>query len=132
MAATWRLCHQTFLKRLLVAASLVPLLVGPRVAAEKPSITAVTILGCGVARQPTLLAIDDASLPLGKNVGLYLSKPNVRAEAVLKPSPFGSGAPDDLAAHFYGTVLQDGGKFRMWYYACHWGKNPDWSPRMMQ
>jgi len=20
----------------------------------------------------------------------------------------------------------------MWYYACHWGKNPDWPPRMMQ
>jgi len=79
-----------------------------------------------------LLAIDDVSLPFRKNVGLYLSKPKVRPEPVLKPSPFGSGAPDDLAAHFYGTVLRDGGKFRMWYYACHWGKNPDWPARMMQ
>ncbi len=79
-----------------------------------------------------LLAIDDVSLPFRKNVGLYLSKPKVRPEPVLKPSPFGSGAPDDLAAHFYGTVLCDGGKFRMWYYACHWGKNPDWPARMMQ
>ena len=59
-----------------------------------------------------LLAIDDVSLPFRKNLGLYLSKPAVRPEAVLKPSPFGSGAPDDLAAHFYGTVLHDGGKFR--------------------
>lgn len=79
-----------------------------------------------------LLAIDDVSLPFRKNVGLYLSKPTVRPAPVLAPSPFGSGAPDDSAAHFYGTVLHDAGKFRMWYYACHWGKNPDWPPRMMQ
>jgi hypothetical protein len=82
--------------------------------------------------QQTLLAIDDVSLPFRKNVGLYLSKPAVRAEPVLAPAPFGSGAPDDSAAHFYGTVLHDEGRFRMWYYASHWGINPDWPPRMMQ
>lgn len=54
-------------------------------------------------RDTLLLAIDDVSLPFRKNLGLYLSKPTVRPEAVLKPSEFGSGAPDDLAAHFYGT-----------------------------
>ena len=80
----------------------------------------------------TLLAIDDVSLPLRKNVCLYLSKPTVRREPVLVPSPLESNAPDNLAAHFYGTVLHDGGKFRMWYYACHRGKNPDWPPRKMQ
>ena len=117
---------------LLVFANGMLLLGGSCMASEKSSAPAVTILGSGVVRQATLLAIDDASLPLRKNVGLYLSKPNVRAEAVLKPSQFGSGAPDDLAAHFYGTVLHDGANFRMWYYACHWGKNPDWPPRMMQ
>jgi len=78
------------------------------------------------------LAIDDVSLPLRKNVCLYLSKPTVRREPVLGPSPLDSKAPDNLAAHFYGTVLHDAGKFRMWYYACHRGKNPDWSPRHMQ
>jgi hypothetical protein len=79
-----------------------------------------------------LLAIDDVSLPLRKNVCLYLSTPAVRAEPVLAPSPLGSHAPDNLAAHFYGTVLHDAGKFRMWYYACHRGKKPDWPPRKMQ
>lgn len=78
------------------------------------------------------LAIDDVSLPFRKNVGLYLSKPKVRLEPVLRPSPFDSNEPDNLATHFYGTVLYDGGKFRMWYYACHWGKNPDWPPELMQ
>jgi hypothetical protein len=80
----------------------------------------------------TFLAIDDLSLPLRKNVCLYLGKPTVRREPVLSPSPAASHAPDNLAAHFYGTVLHDGGKFRMWYYACHRGLNPDWPARNMQ
>ncbi len=80
----------------------------------------------------TLLAIDDVSLPLRKNVCLYLSKPSVRPDPVLAPSPLDGNAPDNLAAHFYGTVLHDAGKFRMWYYACHRGMNPDWPPRKRQ
>jgi hypothetical protein len=45
--------------------------------------------------QHTLLAIDDVSLPLRKNVCLYLSKLAVRPEPVLAPSTFGSGEPED-------------------------------------
>ncbi len=82
--------------------------------------------------QPILLAIDDVSLPWRKNVGLYLSQPTVRPEPVLAPSPLAGNAPDNLAAHFYGTVLRDAGRFRMWYYACHRGRNPDWPPRKMR
>ena len=70
-----------------------------------------------------LLAIDEVSLPMRKNVCLHLSKPVVRPEPVLTPGAPGSA--DDLAAHFYGTVLHDAGRYRMWYYACHRGKNPD-------
>lgn len=79
-----------------------------------------------------LLAIDDVSVPLRKHVCLYLSTPTVRPEPVLAPSPRESAAPDNLAAHFYGTVLHDGGRFRMWYYACHRGLNPDWPARKRQ
>jgi hypothetical protein len=85
-----------------------------------------------VSHDVLFLAIDDVSLPLRKDVGLYLSKPKVRLEPVLVPSPLESNATDNLAAHFYGTVLYDTGKFRMWYYACHRGKNPNWPPRKMQ
>ena len=105
----------------------------PRVArrapAETPPISQNTP---GSPDRVVLLAIDDVSLPLRKNVCLYLSKPTVRAEPVLVPSPVESTAPDNLAAHFYGTVLHDAGKFRMWYYACHRGLNPDWPPRKKQ
>lgn len=76
------------------------------------------------------LAIDNMSLPVTKNLCLHLSKPAVRREPVLLPSALDSNAPDNQAAHFYGTVLFDQGRFRMWYYACHQGANPDWSPPM--
>lgn len=68
-----------------------------------------------------LLAIDDLSLPLRKNLCLFLSKPTVRPEPVLLPERDNPDAPDNAAAHFYGSVLHDGDKYRMWYFACHWG-----------
>jgi hypothetical protein len=82
--------------------------------------------GVKTERNAVLLAIDDASLPLKRNLCCYLSKPKVRREPVLTPSRENPLAPGYLAAHFYGTVLFDQGKFRMWYYPCHLGRNPDW------
>ncbi|MBS0631998.1 MAG: hypothetical protein JSS11_08805 [Verrucomicrobia bacterium] len=64
-----------------------------------------------------LLAIDDQSLSLRENLVEYLSKPSVRKEPVLSPDKDDFTAPDQVASHFYGAVLQDNGKFRMWYYA---------------
>jgi hypothetical protein len=77
--------------------------------------------GIRVEGAATFLAIDDVSLPLKEHLCYYLSKPAVRPEAVLKPSRGNPSAPDNVAAHFYGTVLLDEGRFRMWYYACHQG-----------
>jgi hypothetical protein len=67
-------------------------------------------------KKPILLALDDALLPFKKNLCFYMSKPKVRKEPILVPT-FSPDAPDNKASHFYGTVLQDEGKFRMWYYA---------------
>jgi hypothetical protein len=73
-----------------------------------------------------LLAIDNAAMPLSRNLCLYLTPPAVRPEAVLLPDHDNPDAPDNGAAHFYGGVTHDGKIFRMWYYACHWedGGNP--------
>ena len=79
--------------------------------------------GIDVVGQAVLLAIDDVSLPLKQNVSYYLSKPKVRKEPVLAPSRDNPQAPDHLAAHFYGSVLLDEGKFRMWYYPVSFGKD---------
>ena len=73
--------------------------------------------------QAVLLAIDDVSLPLKQNLSYYLSKPKVRKQPVLAPSRDNPLAPDHLAAHFYGSVLLDEGKFRIWYYPVSFGKD---------
>jgi len=64
-----------------------------------------------------LLAIDDHSLPFRRHLACYLTKPDIREEAVLAPRIDNPTAPDRAVTHFYGTVLHDEGKFRMWYYA---------------
>ena len=74
-------------------------------------------LGVRVEREATLLAIDDCSLPWRKNLCYYLSKPEARSQPVLTPSRDNPDAPDCIATHFYGTVLLDEGRYRMWYYA---------------
>ena len=43
---------------------------------------------------------------------------------MLSPSRDNPHATDYVATHFYGTVLQDGGKFRMWYYGAGWVPKP--------
>ena len=71
----------------------------------------------GVEGQALLLAIDDHLLPIQRNLSLYYSKPQVRREPVLTPSRDDPSKPDYIATHFYGTVLFDEGRYRMWYYA---------------
>ena len=73
-------------------------------------------IGNYAGHRATLLAIDDVSLPLRSGLCLYLTRPTVRAEPVLTPSRDNPHATDTMATHFYGTVLHEGGKFRMWYY----------------
>lgn len=77
-----------------------------------------------------LLALDDVAFPVRQNLCYHLSKPAVRGEAVLKPSARDGDGPDNLAAMFYGTVIKEpgpfGGRYRMWYHACHRPMNPDW------
>jgi len=75
--------------------------------------------GVSVTGQTTLLAIDDVSLPLKNNLCFYLSKPTVRKEPVLTANRDDPNAPDQIGTAFYGTVLFDNQKFRMWYYAMH-------------
>ena len=74
-------------------------------------------VGLEISDQAILLAIDRRLLPLRRNVCTFLSTPEVRREPVLTPRRGDPAAPDNLGAFFYGTVLRDEGRFRMWYYA---------------
>lgn len=69
-------------------------------------------------RNLLLLAIDERAFPLRDNLSLFLTKPAVRKKPVLEPSTE-PHAPDNLATHLYGTVLKEGERFRIWYYAVH-------------
>ena len=66
--------------------------------------TGVTVKG-----QAVLFAISDASLPLKRNLCLYLTRASVRQEPVVssrdQPNVVGI-----LAAHFLGSVLMEEGK----------------------
>jgi len=78
-----------------------------------------------VRDQVTLLAIDDQSLQQRENLVLTLNKPEIRQAPVLTPESENPNAPDSMATHFYGTVLHDQGKYRMWYYALSLRAEPD-------
>ncbi len=73
--------------------------------------------GLKVKGRVSLLAIDDQGLGSRDGLTLTINKPTVRKEPVLKPERGNLSKPDSMASHFYGTVLHDAGKFRMWYYA---------------
>ncbi len=73
--------------------------------------------GLTVKDRVVLLAIDDHLLRDRVNLGLTLNTPTVRQEPVLVPERNDPNAPDSMASHFYGTVLYDQGKYRMWYYS---------------
>lgn len=74
--------------------------------------------GAPATNKVLLLAVDERAFPMRENLALFLTSPEIRKEPVLSPSP-NLKAPDSAATHFYGTVLEDAGKFRMWYYAVH-------------
>ncbi|BBO33623.1 hypothetical protein PLANPX_3235 [Lacipirellula parvula] len=93
-------------------------------AAQTPEAIKFPTIGSQAIGRATLLAIDDYSLPLRKNLCYYMTKPTVREEPLLTPRRGDTSAPDHVACHFYGTVLQEEGKFRMWYYAVGWIKEP--------
>ena len=73
--------------------------------------------GKSASQDTLLLAIDDHLLPLRHCLCYYISKPDVRKEPILLPRIDDPLAPDCVGAFYYGTVLHDEGKFRMWYYA---------------
>ena len=68
-----------------------------------------------VVGHTVLFAVDDYLLPFKRNLCYYLTKPEVHTEPVLAPSDDNPNAPDHSVAHFYGTVLHDNNKFKMWY-----------------
>ncbi len=68
-------------------------------------------------RARTLFAFDVVSIPHTQNLRLEMRAPERHpANPVLRRGA--PGTPDASGVQFYGSVLRDGGRFRMWYIAC--------------
>ena len=64
----------------------------------------------------TLFAFDDVSIPFSQNLKLVMRSPERHpANPVVRRGE--AGSPDSWAVQFYGSVLREGDKFRMWYVA---------------
>lgn len=64
----------------------------------------------------TLFAFDDVSIPFSRNLKLAMRSPRRHpANPVVRRGP--PGSPDSWAVQFYGSVIREGKKLRMWYVA---------------
>ncbi len=69
----------------------------------------------------TLFAFDQVSIPFTQNLKIEMRQPvKHAANPVLPRGP--KGTPDSWAVQFYGSVIRDGGKYRLWYVAA--GNDP--------
>src|SRR5689334_290543 len=77
---------------------------------------AVLVVSSASAAERVLFAFDDVAIPLRDNLQLTMT-PAEKCERnpVLRRGE--TGTPDHGQAVLYGSVIQEGGKFRMWYLA---------------
>lgn len=67
-------------------------------------------------RATTLFAFDTVSIPHTQNLRLEMRSPVKHpANPVVRRGP--PGSPDALGVQFYGSIIKEGGKYRMWYVA---------------
>ena len=68
------------------------------------------------AKAVTVFAFDDVSIPHTQNLKLEMRTPERYPDnPVVRRGP--PGSPDALGVQFYGSVIREGGRFRMWYVA---------------
>lgn len=67
-------------------------------------------------KRTTLFAFDETSIPFTQNLKLEMREPKRHpANPVVKRGE--PGKPDSWAVQFYGSILRENGKLRMWYVA---------------
>jgi len=64
----------------------------------------------------TLFAFDDVSIPHRQNLRLTMHQPQKHPSNPVVPHGQ-PGDPDEYRAQFYGSIVRENGKFRMWYIA---------------
>lgn len=64
----------------------------------------------------TLFAFDNIAIPHSQNLRLEMRQPVKHAANPVLPRG-APGSPDAMGVQFYGSILKDGDKYRMWYVA---------------
>jgi hypothetical protein len=72
----------------------------------------------------TLFSFDDVSVPFTHNLRLTMHRPEKLAENPVVQRG-GKGTPDEFGVQFYGSVVRDGDRYRMWYVAVDDGLEKD-------
>ena len=85
--------------------------------ANPPPMPVVAYAGAPMAvTEASFFAFDDYSIPFRHNLYLTMHAAEKHPDnPVLRQGP--PGAPDDYGAQFYGSIIKDHGKLRMWYLA---------------
>lgn len=65
-------------------------------------------------REETLFAFDNQSIAFSRNLRLEMHQPQRHPSNPVLPRG-APGMPDEYGVQFYGSVIEDQGKFRMWY-----------------
>lgn len=88
-----------------------------------PLLTLLTCCTLASSAQPfdetkatTLFAFDNIAIPHTQNLRLEMRQPVKHAANPLLQRG-GTGAPDAMGVQFYGSIIKDGGKYRLWYVA---------------
>ncbi|MCA9086193.1 MAG: hypothetical protein KDA81_19180 [Planctomycetaceae bacterium] len=100
---------------MLLAVSLIAVTVtfAPRVSADEPSAFAALF---DETQAITLFAFDNESIPFTQALKLQMRSPERHSQnPVVTRGP--SGSVDSWAVQFYGSVIREGGRYRMWYVA---------------
>ncbi len=103
-------------RRQFVGTSLLPVVAANAMASGSAQGAAAESRGKKAARSLTLFAFDDVSIPFRQNLRVQMHQPRKHPENPVLPRGK-EGEPDDYRAQFYGSIIRDGGKFRMWYIA---------------
>src|SRR5687767_8890559 len=88
------------------------------------SFAAALFVACAAAAEPaalfdeatcyTVFAFDQTLVPHTQNLRVEMQAPERHPANPVVPRG-APGTPDSWAVQFYGSVIREGGKFRMWY-----------------
>ncbi|MEX0724873.1 MAG: hypothetical protein WEB58_09310 [Planctomycetaceae bacterium] len=108
--------NKGFTRRQFVGSSLLPAVAAGAISSVAGSTHAADPFAPKTAQPTTIFSFDDVSIPYKQNLKLTIHQPTKHPSNPVVP-PGKAGEPDSYRAQFYGSIIRENGKFRMWYIA---------------